>query len=598
MKTFNSSFWLLVCLVFVSACSHKSYYTCEYFPMNEEKDNSSDTSGTVFLFNKKIYTMRIYEVEDTFLGDPRQRYVNHRTVSKFKELQLESTYLQNNNNKLIQTLCLIFLDEKRVLYYTMLQNTPVSRIREIADYPSKICLTDKAFQKDTLLKGKQHYYQGIYRWTSASTIQMEFQKNYAPVRIRKNPKKKVLEEEDKKQRFIRFLCSIDPKGDTLAINTVVYREENMLAENKEVQLSSKKVLGDKFKTVFAARAKDSIINRSDLYDIDYEIIIDQMRKLKFRNFKDDKFTKEREILKSELYEYVDKLENFKRPQIDSVLNGDYDIDTCKIKLPNLKNSNIDSVEVTYIFKNKKHISFFHHLSPFLIKELKGNNKLNAGFSITIHNKQIIGQEAKGIYDMLSARNKEDFDNFIKTISTIDNYRLRVYKYKAWADFIENKLKLMPLNASNTLKKPTPLVITYKLVTNKNTIPQIKKCEGSAIVYSVKVENEFRIDSIKQAFNADSSTFVNRYYLKDKAVDDKNLVFYKTNQTNQTNGKDSVYYMPKWRKRFSPERLKSLNDLLNKVYALEDFEENGLIKDENGKYYIKEEIIKDKPIATW
>ena len=563
----------------MSACSHTVYYSCSDFPMFQEKDSSSYSLGKIPLFKEKIYVMRIYQVHDTFSDDARQRYINHRTVQEKESV---------SDSDKVQTLCLIFLDSSRVLYYTMLQNNPSIERRkmEISDYPSKICLTDSINESDNpfSFKYKRHAYHGIYKFTSPNTLQIEFQK--------KNSTKQKKGKDIK--LFSNLWCSVNPNGD-ISVDKIGYIEDNILVANSQVILNAEKIFGEKFKTVFSV-VDIGNAQRNELLDIEYEVVYSYLtKKLAYRTYKDGKKTSEKDIDFAYLRKEMSKI----KPKPDSAKIVDsFQVRQCVIRFPFLNGSRQDSAEITYFFKNSDSIVYKYKLSASIIGEMTKNKNLKYPNDNIIVKDRIM-PKLSGIMDSLSPRNKIDLLDFVRTISNFDAYRVRVYKDSTWSGFLENNIAVIKRDSSPNLKRANPLSITYKLKSNKNAIQEIKKCAGGADRYKVKVEYEFKVTSIEEGFDALTGNRINKYYVGDTLIQkNKKLIF-----LNEDPEKPAIY-IHNWKKVFSPKGKEDLSNLLDSINTPLDFKDeetnNEIVEDKNKRYYIKEQIIKgkDKRMPTW
>ncbi len=555
------------------ACSKQTrIYMSSEFPSYNSTNYRRYDNKNVYYFSNKVYTMSIYEISDTFENDSRQKYLNRRTASK-------SEVRNSKEKNPIQTISLVFLDDRRVLYYTLLQNTPDNKSLVSGGLPKSICLTDNFMSRDLAMTDletgladnggfwpfkwllgkkpiKRHYYHGIYNWTSDTTIDMKFQKNYA---LKANFE----------DRFVTFHCIVpNPKGerDSVIIDRISYTEKDIVSQNSNVDIKLNSLFNSKFKTIFTNQSFDTLNPK-------FEVIYRFGTKDTLYN----KFT-ETGVEKSD-YSKINAFVSLK--ELETNLAG-YQVAKCIVTFPFANDINKSKeATIAYTLKNKESKTTAYQLSDTFAAEIKGviDSAKSKGKPIISDTVIIEGATLKGffnIYDRLGGRNKKDFRDFINKIALFDDYRVRIFKDKTYYKYVENSLVTVPLEKAQDLLVKIP--ITYRQVL-KDTIQLEKKGRFSTRrdTVSIQYEFEFTIDSI----TVNNDVVLKKYYFsKDLVL--KNRAFYRYNACGTNYGnltKRFIRYLENERKPW------------DNTTALAKCEAANLIKKDANGYYI-EEIIKD------
>jgi hypothetical protein len=450
-------FVLFICLF--TACASKAIiYNGKDFPLYKELSYKNQTNVDMPLFNQKIFTMHIYQILDTFKSDKRQQYKNRRTISKDDSL----VNLKDKKLELLQTLGIFFLDDERVMYYSDLQSNPILADVKTALLPQKICLTDNpAMKRDLTVEDKyrtwvvpkfiqRHLYHGIYRWDTANTMQIEFQKTYTykPNRFavffksincsifKKGAFRNNLywnrianEQNSKKAKFVRFYCAVSPQSDSLTVKNVAYAEKDILAGTEEVKINVKDVFGEQFNVAFIATDNSEIrksqYNTVPINNKQKEVIYDLNAKTILYNTISDAGIPE-------------KTNSFKKLNTDSIESA-LTVKKCTISFPFDDQSKLTTAQINYVFNNGVNRDKPYTFSPELTSELEriaDGRIVNKSLEIEIMGSKLLG--FFDIYDKLKTTNKKDFKNFITKIASFDEYKECIYANNDYESFVKNE----------------------------------------------------------------------------------------------------------------------------------------------------------------
>jgi hypothetical protein len=519
MKNFFKTLFLLFTIgVFMRCSSQKNslILTSSVFPLSQSPQYGHDTLP---LFNQKVYVMRIYEVADTFGNDFRQKYTNYRTVTKDEQTQLD------RKGKLVQTICLVFLDDEQVLYYTFLQNNPDNKSQISANAPQRICLTDTVMERDLTMnereKGlfdynmffpftwlgkqpiKRHFYHGIYRFNKEDkSIDMEFQNDYSA------DKKNSMD-----NRFVKFKCSISEEKDTITIDRVSYNEEDIINQNETTTLELKNIFDSKFNTNFTA-IDVSGGNKNVKNEFIYDILT---KKIKYTQFSIDGLT---EIKDDKTINKINEIINFKFLQKTL---PDFKVEQC-IMTFSFKTDNKWLIKIQYKTLSGETYNANYTLS----------NDMNLNFKIkSINDFQIIIIGNKLIYppdfsQILDDINKKDFKEFIDKLAYFNDYRIRIYEDGTTEAFLENSLVTISLGHENTKNEANKLNITCKLSNDaqiKDIIP-----EYEFVVLKIKKDEI----SEQNSENKKITTIYKKYYLNDTQMVFSRYIYRKNFMKKKTN----------------------------------------------------------------